>query len=74
VPLHEQQVAAVPPAVSPAGTVISKSKVALSLGWSLLGNQVCAPLGWQATNTPSEVRIQPYLPRIGSATGFGVPE
>lgn len=61
-------------AVSPLGTVTSKSKVALSLGWSLLGNQVCAPLGWHATKTPSEVRIQPYLPSTGSFTALGVPE
>jgi len=60
--------------VRPSGAVISKSKVALSLGWSLLGNQVCAPLGWQATKIPSGVRIQPYRPRIGSCTGRGVPE
>src|SRR4051812_10372347 len=60
--------------VRPCGAVISKSNVALSLGWSLLGNQVCAPLGWHATNTPSDVRIQPYLPSTGSATGCGVPE
>ena len=37
------------------GTVIAKSKVALSVGWSLQGNQVGEPCGSPATKAPSSV-------------------
>ena len=46
-------------AVSPFGALIRMSKVALSDGWSLDGNQVEAALGSQATKTPSVVFIHP---------------
>jgi hypothetical protein len=36
-------------ASTPSGVVISNLKVALSLGWSLAGNQLLAPSGSDAT-------------------------
>jgi hypothetical protein len=45
---------------SPAGTVTTKVKVALSVGWSLSGNQLAEPSGSLTTSAPSSVWIQPY--------------
>ena len=45
-------------ASSPAGTVTTKVK-ALSVGWSLRGNQLAEPSGSLTTTAPSSVWIQP---------------
>jgi hypothetical protein len=45
-------------ASSPAGTVTTKVKDALSVGWSLR-NQLAEPSGSLTTTAPSSVRIQP---------------
>ena len=55
------------------GTVIAKSKVALSVGWSLQGNQVGEPCGSPATKAPSSVGIQPETEPSGSRSGRGRP-
>ncbi len=47
-------------ATLPSGTVISYSYVALSVGWSLDGNQVMFPSGSPTTMAPSRVVTQPY--------------
>jgi hypothetical protein len=44
---------------SPAGTVTTKVKAALSVGWSLRGNQLAEPSGSLTTTAPSSVWIQP---------------
>ncbi len=60
-------------ASTPSGVVISKLKVALSLGWSLAGNQVLAPSGSEAAKLPSSgVPIHPTSPK-GPSRGSGVP-
>src|SRR5437868_10806941 len=46
-------------ATSPFGTFIEMVYVALSLGWSLEGNQVLAAFGSQATSAPSSVATHP---------------
>ena len=46
-------------ATSPAGTVTTKVNAALSVGWSLTGNQLAEPSGSPATTAPSSVWIQP---------------
>jgi len=46
-------------ASSPAGTVTTKVKDALSVGWSLRGNQLAEPSGSLTTTAPSSVWIQP---------------
>jgi hypothetical protein len=43
----------------PAGTVTTKVKAALSVGWSLRGNQLADPSGSLTTTAPSSVWIQP---------------
>ncbi len=57
----------------PCGTVIEISKVALSVGWSLHGNQVGEPCGSPTTNAPSLVRTQPSIEPSGSVIDRGVP-
>jgi hypothetical protein len=52
-------------ASTPRGTSIRKAKVALSIGWSLQGNQVVEPRGCPTTAAPSSVGIQPSLPSPG---------
>ena len=44
---------------SPAGTVISNVYAALSVGWSLTGNQVAATCGSPTTSAPSSVWMKP---------------
>jgi hypothetical protein len=57
-----------------AGTVIFMSKVALSRGVLLLGNQVMAPTGSLSTTTPpSLVGIQPSFAPSGSMCVTGLP-
>jgi hypothetical protein len=46
-------------ASSPAGTVTTKVKAALSVGWSLRGNQLADPSGSLTTTAPSSVWINP---------------
>jgi hypothetical protein len=60
-------------AVSPAGTVMRKSNVALSRGLSLHGYQAGEPCGSLTTNAPSPVGIQPSIDWSGSVTTLGVP-
>ena len=47
-------------AVTPFGTVMRKTYVALSLGWSFDGNQVDAAFGSAPTKLPSSVCRNPY--------------
>jgi hypothetical protein len=42
---------------TPSGTATETSKVALSLGWSLLGNHHQAISGWPTARAPSGVRV-----------------
>src|SRR3954447_22058648 len=60
-------------AVSPAGTAIAKSKVALSCGLSLQGNQPGEPCGSPTLTAPSSVGTQPSIDWSGSVTTVGVP-
>src|ERR671914_246711 len=53
----------------PAGTVTSKSYVALSFGESFTGYQPGDPCGSLTTNAPSWVGIQPSIELSGSTTG-----
>jgi len=46
-------------ASSPAGTVTTNVKLALSVGWSLSGNQLAATSGSPATTAPSSVCMNP---------------
>src|SRR6478609_4516326 len=48
-------------AVRPAGTVTAKSKVALSRGLSLQGNQPGEPCGSPTLTAPSSVGTQPSI-------------
>ena len=61
----------------PCGTVTWKSYAALSLGWSLTGNQPAATSGCPATVAPSSVAMKPVR-RVkspnGSRNSFGTPE
>src|SRR5512141_1715302 len=57
--------------VRPLGTVIAKSKVALSAGSSFTGYHPGDPIGSHATYAPSSVGIQPSRPT--SATSSGTP-
>ena len=43
----------------PAGAVTTKVYDALSIGWSLTGNQLAATSGWPATIAPSSVWMNP---------------
>ena len=56
----------------PCGTVAVTAKVAVSAGCSLTGNQVDAPLGWEATSTPSVSSSQPTGPH-SEGVGPGLP-
>jgi hypothetical protein len=47
-------------ASSPAGTVTTNVKLALSVGWSLSGNQLADPSGSLTTTAPSSVWMNPY--------------
>lgn len=60
-------------AVTPCGTVISKSYAALSDGWSLTGNQVLADSGWPSAIAPSAVCRNPPSPSTSFFSGFGTP-
>src|SRR3954451_19830434 len=60
-------------AVSPAGTVIAKSNVALSCGLSLHGYQPGEPCGSPTLTAPSSVGTQPSIEPSGSVTTTGVP-
>jgi hypothetical protein len=42
-----------------AGAVTTKVQDALSIGWSLTGNQVAATSGWPATMAPLSVWMNP---------------
>ena len=57
----------------PRGTVIEMSKLALSVGWSLLGNQVGEPCGSPTTKAPSLVRTQPSIDPSSSVISCGLP-
>ena len=57
----------------PFGTVIAKSKVALSRGLSLAGYQPGEPCGSLTTKAPSSVVTQPSLLPSGSITSVGWP-
>ena len=46
---------------------------ALSLGWSLTGNQVDATCGSPTTTEPSSVLNQPFEPSTGSSIVVGIP-
>src|SRR5262245_10322493 len=61
-------------AVSPAGTEMLKSYVALSRGLSFTGYQAGEPWGSPTTKAPSSVGIQPSIDWSGSVTTAGVPE
>ena len=60
-------------AVSPSGTVMLKSNVALSRGLSLHGYHAGEPCGSLTTNAPSSVGTQPSIELSGSVTTAGVP-
>ena len=60
-------------AVLPFGTVIAKSKVALSRSESLTGIQPGVPCGSPTTKAPSSVGTQPSIASSGSTTGSGCP-
>jgi hypothetical protein len=57
----------------PLGTVTAMVKEALSIGWSLAGNQVAATSGWPMITTPSSVWKTPASPRLGSTMTCGIP-
>src|SRR3954449_8932365 len=61
-------------AVTPVGTVIVKSKPALSRGVSLQGYQDGEPCGSLTTKAPVSVGPQPSMEPSGSVTGLGTPE
>lgn len=54
----------------PSGTLTETSKVALSSGWSLLGNHQTAESGSCAATPPSGVRCQADQPSILNSEGF----
>ena len=59
---------------TPSGTVTVKEKVALSLGWSLAGKKVAAPLGSETTHASSPSVCQPSSNSdVASAIVCGVP-
>src|SRR6478736_6242627 len=60
-------------AVSPAGTVMVKSNVALSRGLSFTGYHAGDPCGSPTTKAPSSVGTQPSIEKSGSVTTVGVP-
>ena|SRR5215218_2239757 len=60
-------------AVMPSGTVIAKSKVALSRGESFDGYQPGEPCGSPTTNAPSAVGTQPSIEPSGSVITSGTP-
>ena len=57
----------------PSGTVMAMSKVALSRGLSLAGNQPGAPCGSPTTKAPSAVGTQPSIDSSGSVITSGTP-
>lgn len=61
-------------AVRPRGTVAVRLYVALSLGWSLPGNQAIDPTGSPSATDPSAVLSQPSFDPSGSVRVSGEPE
>ena len=57
----------------PFGTVMWNRYEALSLGWSLTGNQLAATCGSPTTTAPSSVWNQPFAPSAGSWISCGIP-
>ncbi len=61
-------------ATVPVGTVMWKVNVALSEGWSLLGNHEWAPSGSSMVYEPCSVRIHPMgMSQVGRRPSPGVP-